>query len=816
MNDKIWGASEDVWNHFIEHAPRKEDLLPVVSNLAAVISDFSKMGGLGKTPSRYNTQKKVSGFKDWTSHEAQGYELRRWRKEPDYGICIQTRYVRAIDVDVADEAEAKKVYDYLYAMFALEYDFIVRRRPNSSKFLVAFCVEGEFSKRRMLTHTLDAKGNRNAIEFLANGQQFVAYGTHPSGVNYEWEGGLPTTFPVISEKEFETIWDGLVAKFAAEVHNERQSVKATKQRSLEDANDPVLDYMDEHWEVLGADNSGRIDIRCPWEHEHTSDSGESSTSYFPAGVGGFDRGHFRCLHSHCSHRTESDFLNAIGYATYDFDVLPELTPPNAEVSEVAQIINANRESADRESESFESLFAPSFGDPSMTHTPAEDRRKKFSGKGASIVMVDRITPAKGKCVSVPPVINMFRNNSTKGNYVGCIEAVRPAIRAAIADPSICGVQLAYDKFLDAILIGDYEGKKWALFKDSDYTRLAVSLECGDNGMIRFEPIALSHVKEAVKLVVANNQMDSLSMIGLWLRDQWDGVKRIDTFLPEYMKSDDTAYTRAIGKYMWTAIAGRMLSPGIKADMVPIAIGAQGARKTTFVSAMAITPSMFVELDLNKGENDLARELRGCVIAELGELKGFGIKQIESIKSFITRQVEKWIPKYQEFATEYSRRAIFIGTSNEVESIPEDGTGHRRWLPFTIKDGEKCDIQRLIKDKLQLYAEAINLFIENGVMWEEVSEEAPAVRSNFEKTNDDPWEQVLHEYMFDTNIDGEIVADNPRSMLEIVMGAQLVKDAASIGTGLSRRVGKCLRNIGLKRIKRGTRNLWVKDDTKCQS
>jgi hypothetical protein len=47
-------------------------------------------------------------------------------------------------------------------------------------------VEGDFRKR---IHRL--AGDLGIIELLANGQQFVAWGTHSSGARIEWDNELP-------------------------------------------------------------------------------------------------------------------------------------------------------------------------------------------------------------------------------------------------------------------------------------------------------------------------------------------------------------------------------------------------------------------------------------------------------------------------------------------------------------------------------------------------------------------------------------------------------------------------------------------------
>ena len=108
---------------------------------------------------------------------------------------------------------------------------------------------------------------------------------------------------------------------------------------------------------------------------------------------------------------------------------------------------------------------------------------------------------------------------------------------------------------------------------------------------------------------------------------------------------DTPYTRAVGQYLWSALAGRVLCPGVKADMVPVAVGAQGARKSTAVAAMAPAPEHFMEADLSRSDDDQARLMRGKLVIELAELNGLRTREAEHIKAFVSRTHEHWTPKY---------------------------------------------------------------------------------------------------------------------------------------------------------------------------
>lgn len=307
------GASIDEWTHLDLVLGLTEDLLPVVSNTKARVSPRSNIKEVGKVPSLYNGERQVHGFSDWTRHVTTGADVIRWSRERDYGACVQTRRVRAGDVDIPDVEESAAVREFI----AERFDFPIRSRANSAKFLFAFELPGGFTKRRMKT----AKG---VIEFLATGQQFIAVGRHPSGVRYAWEGGLPNAFPVLTAEQFESLWADLAAAFAVEdVIKRPASVKAAKLGAVHE-NDPLAKHLHDASMVKRVERDGRLHIVCPWESEHTTDSGDSATTYWPAHTGGFEQGGFQCLHAHCEHRTVADLKDALGVGDdilCDFEVL---------------------------------------------------------------------------------------------------------------------------------------------------------------------------------------------------------------------------------------------------------------------------------------------------------------------------------------------------------------------------------------------------------------------------------------------------------------------------------------------------------------
>lgn len=318
-----FGANPDDWAHFDLVLGLTADLLPVVSNPGAAISPESSIKDIGKLPSIYNRERQVVGIAKWTSQQSTSEQVARWAKESDYGICIQTRTVRAIDVDVTDPDEAQAILARISERFHLP----ARTRSNSSKFLLAFQLGGDYTKRKFAT----AHG---IVEFLATGQQFVAIGQHKSGSRYEWAGGLPDEFPVLTSEEFEELWTDLADTFAIE--SPSQSSASVKNRKLADvvSSDPVAQYLMDKSLVLKVERDQRMHIECPFKDEHTSDSSESATTYFPAHTGGYANGHFLCMHAHCEHRTDEEFKAALGYVEDvmgDFDVLTTEPAPESGV-----------------------------------------------------------------------------------------------------------------------------------------------------------------------------------------------------------------------------------------------------------------------------------------------------------------------------------------------------------------------------------------------------------------------------------------------------------------------------------------------------
>lgn len=709
---KTWGATPEEWRLFRKKAAK--DLLPVVSNPSAPIAADSTMRILGKTPSRYNDRGEVVGIGKWTQYSAHPEEIKLWSKEKDYGICLQTRRVRAFDIDVEDPQKAQDIVQFIEEWF--EKPQALRTRENSGKCLIAFILEGEYGKR-----TVKTQGGM--IEFLANGQQFIAAGTHPSGVRYAWSS---TDFYEISEDQFENLWFALCEEFGTEAPTQR-GLRRFDADISEDL-DATGRYLIDSALVHANGNSGQLFIECPFAEGHSTESNGTDTAYFPAGTGGYEQGHFVCLHASCAKRTDRDFMKALGVYDSEFEVilLGEEPEKNKEL-------------------------------------PAWARDKH-----------------------------------------GQPEATLYNLRLALERSDICNYTPRYDTFRDEVIYCDCAGN-W--FPESD--EIPIELRMRLETVYQFREIAKEKMRDAIWYVAKRNRTDTAQD---WLNSlEWDGEHRIEYFFSRYIGCKDTPYTRAVSLYLWTGLAGRILEPGLKADMIPVIQSPEGYRKSSAIEAIAPTPEQFVELDFSEKDADLARKMRGALVGEIAELRGLRTRELEGILAWCSRRFEKWIPKFKEYSSTFPRRLMFVATTNEEEFL-DGARKHRRWLPLTAKD--LADTASIVKDRAYLWAEAREVFLRNGLHYEKADTLAKKHRERYRIK--DLWEEVIQDWLrTPDSLDGHKPEDAEFVTLLDVARFALNLDPKNLKRLDEKKISDCLRVLGLEPARRyvdGVQaRVWVKKD-----
>lgn len=207
---------------------------------------------------------------------------------------------------------------------------------------------------------------------------------------------------------------------------------------------------------------------------------------------------------------------------------------------------------------------------------------------------------------------------------------------------------------------------------------------------------------ALMLVSAQNRINDVKQYLKGLT--WDGVKRLDTLLSEYLGAEDTAYTRAVMRKSLCAAVGRAVAGGIKYDYMPIFSGPQGIGKSTF---LRILGKDWFSDSLTTFEGKEAAELiQGTWINEIGELSAFTKQETQVIKQFLSKTDDIYRAAYGRRTDKYPRRCVFFGTSNDSEFL-KDATGNRRFWPVDVgvHPAKKSVWNQLPQEVDQIWAEA---------------------------------------------------------------------------------------------------------------
>ena len=536
-----------------------------------------------------------------------------------------------------------------------------------------------------------------------------------------------------------------------------------------------MQWLEQRGWSRGEGRYGELLIHCPWEEDHTSDSGETETVYYPAGTNGFESGHFKCLHAHCAHRSDSDYLDAVGWR-------------ESMVGEIQEIKD-------------DELVMESGRRTGVLRSRGDGDRRGVAGGGLSADSASAALdiPDDPTAAWSSPVPGEGLTRGRQG-WLATVDNICKALRT----PG-WNIRLGYDVFRGEVMYCDWREAvpQWRSFTDEDYTRSRVEFDKAG-----FMPVGREVIRDAVALVARDAEFDSAQV---WLdRLKWDGVERIDRFWSVYAGAVDSAYTRAVGAYYWTLAAGRVMVPGLKGDMVPILVGKGGVRKTSLVAAMVPGDEYTTRIDLNHQDADLARKLRGKLNAEIAELRGLHTKGSEAIKDFISATKDDWVPKYREFATSVKRRFVLVGTTDKTEFLGDDAGNERRWLPLAVGFLGAVDVDGVSEVLEQLWAEGAERFMVGGVEWEEAQRLAPVEHDKYGM--EDSWSEMLAEWM-ETACSEELSTGEVegKTMTWKAFGFTS-REALAFGVGLSvrdinrgaeMRVSKVLSKMGLEKV-RGNR------------
>ncbi len=187
--------------------------------------------------------------------------------------------------------------------------------------------------------------------------------------------------------------------------------------------------------------------------------------------------------------------------------------------------------------------------------------------------------------------------------------------------------------------------------------------------------------------------------------QWDGVKRLDTLLIDYLGAKDSEYVKTVTRKAFTGAVKRAMEPGCKFDTMLILAGPQGIGKSTLLDRMS--KGWFNDSIRTFEGKEASELLQGVWIVEIQELDAFRKTDVARIKQFVSLRHDRYRPAYGRHVVELPRCCAFFGTTNTDEFL-RDRTGGRRFWPVDVGGGQttKNIWQDLDGEIDQVWAEAV--------------------------------------------------------------------------------------------------------------
>jgi len=197
---------------------------------------------------------------------------------------------------------------------------------------------------------------------------------------------------------------------------------------------------------------------------------------------------------------------------------------------------------------------------------------------------------------------------------------------------------------------------------------------------------------------------------------------------------------------------RISEPGCKHDHLPIIVGPQNWGKSRGLAALMPQREWFSDdLSVYLIDKDTKDSLVGVWLIELAEIPHIR-KEAEKVKAFFSRSTDRFRRAYDRVTGDWPRTCCFAGSSNDLEF--NDVTGNRRFWPITL--ARLVDIAAIVKDRHQLWGEALHCHRRGDIWWLPPNIEAIARIEQDRFVEQDSWDDtIVHWLIFDAPRDPKI-------------------------------------------------------------
>jgi len=255
--------------------------------------------------------------------------------------------------------------------------------------------------------------------------------------------------------------------------------------------------------------------------------------------------------------------------------------------------------------------------------------------------------------------------------------------------------------------------------------------------------------DALAIYFADHRVNPL--LDILNKLEWDGKPRIEHFLTDVMKAEDSEYIRECSRLIFAGGIHRAYEPGCKFDDMIVLIGGQSAGKSTIVRWLNMEDEFFREIKTINGKEGI-EAIRGVWIGEVAELMAMTrVKEAEAVKAYITSQEDSYRPPYGKHVQTIPRRCMFIGTTNNPQFLT-DKTGNRRFYPVKCQSFayKLYENEGIIKEYIrQAWAEAVHMYKEGKLQQFARKEVLEQIREAQEAAMEDDWRiGAIEQYLED--------------------------------------------------------------------
>lgn len=302
-------------------------------------------------------------------------------------------------------------------------------------------------------------------------------------------------------------------------------------------------------------------------------------------------------------------------------------------------------------------------------------------------------------------------------------------------------KIAYNEFANrAVVIGQLPWRTkndvsdWGDSDDSGlrefiekYYKISSMAKCADAISLSFKKHTFHPIKEYL-----NNLL-------------WDGVKRIDTLLVDYLGAEDNNYVRTITRKVLIAAVSRIFKPGCKFDNMMVLSGPQGLGKSTIIKRLG--KDWYSDSLTTVTGKEAYEQLQGVWLLEMGEMMATKKADIEATKHFLSKQEDIYRVAYGRRTSRFPRQCVIIGTTNDKEFL-RDKTGNRRFWPVDVGIRPHKNVYEELNsyEVDQIWAEAMTLYTDGESLNLSEEEKKEAEKQQEAHSEESAKAGIIEEYL----------------------------------------------------------------------